>query len=436
MNHRAPSAGTTSSYAVRLLVGLLLALFVGLSLAATPASAATATGKVRGAIVQSGSSTPRTNVLWFDAGWRYLGTRKADAGGYSLTLKPGKYFLQFVDQRPAYDVTKNAPATVSVTVYTGSTTVRNVRMRRGASIGGKVLAGGKAAAGAKVVAANTSEQSFTTTADGKGNYALGGLPAGKYSVFTYDRKQTWVARSTYLGSVKGSKFRQVDLRLVTRAGNLLLDVYAGKEPARTTASVTAVSVRTGQFWTARVRQGSVTFKGLFPGRYRVQVPGIGNYLPATVSVRTEVRSQRLVFGSARLTKRGGWITGRIVDANHPTVGLSKAVVRLFDKNGKVLDTTTSSASGAYTLDGQLTTQYGLRVVAGPGPYSDYLGPGSGGNSTSYCKYAVTKVAVSLQTGKRTYAGNLLLKHQPDSAQDGEQCRTPAPTPTPTATPTP
>lgn len=420
-----PSARATSPHAVRVLVGLLLALLVGAALVAPTATAAAGSGKVRGAIVQADGATPRANVLWFDSSWTYLGARQATAGGYSLTLAPGRYYLQFVDRRPAYDVEKSAPTTVSVTVYAGRTTVRNVQMRRGASIGGRVVAGGKVAPGARVVAANTGEQSFTTTADSSGNYALGGLPAGKYSVFTYDRRQTWVARSTYLGQVEGSRFRQVDLRLTTRAGNMLVDLYAGNEPARGTVYVTAVSVTSGQFWTARASQGSVTFKGLYPGRYRLQVPGIGNYLPATVSVAASVRSQRLVFGSARLTQRGAWITGRVVDANHPTVGLAKASVRLVSAEGKVLDATTTSASGAYTLDGQLRTQYGARIVAGPGPYSDYLGPGTGGTSTSYCKYAVTKVATSLRTGQRTYAGNLLLAHQPDSAQDGEQCWTPA-----------
>lgn len=422
----APTAGTTSPTptAVRVLIGALLLLLVALVLPVTPAVAATGSGKVRGAIVQSGSATPRTNVLWFDSSWKYLGARQADAGGYSLTLKPGRYYLQFVDRRPSYDVQKSAPTTVSVTVKAGRTTVRNIRMRRGSSIGGKVLAGGKAAAGARVVAANTSEQSFESTADSKGNYALGGLPPGKYSVFTYDRKQTWVARSTYLGQVKGTAFRKVDLRLGTRAGNLLLDVYAGSEPVRTTASVTAVSVSSGQFWTARVRQGSVTFKGLFPGRYRVQVPGVGNYLPATLSVSAQVRSKKLVFGSARLTKRGGWVTGRVVDVNHPNVGLAKASVRLYSKSGQLLDSTTTSSSGAYTLDGQLTTQSGMTIVAGPGPYSTYLGPGTGGTSTSYCKYAVTKVtSVSLTTGRRTDAGDLALKHRPNSEQDGIQCWT-------------
>ena len=108
----------------------------------------------------------------------------------------------FVDQRPAYDVTKAAPANIKVTVRAGRTTTKNATMRRGAAITGTVKAGGKVAKGARVVAANTAEQSFEVKANGRGQFALGGLPAGNYSVFTYDRSKRYVAKSLWVPRMK------------------------------------------------------------------------------------------------------------------------------------------------------------------------------------------------------------------------------------------
>ena len=48
--------------------------------------------------------------------WNYIGQKAANGGGYSLSLPPGTYHLQFVDQRPSYDVTRYAPTDVKVTV--------------------------------------------------------------------------------------------------------------------------------------------------------------------------------------------------------------------------------------------------------------------------------------------------------------------------------
>lgn len=406
----------------RLVVVLVALVAIVAALAGSAAPSQAADPRVRGAIVQSGGGTPTVSLSWFASDWTYLGKRKVSGGVYSLSLKPGTYYLQFTDQRPSYDVTKNAPATVKVSVRAGATTVKNVRMWRGASIGGTVKAGGRVAAGARIIAANTDEQSFESTANSQGQYALGGLPPGNYSVFTYDRSREWVAKSTYLRGLKGPTYKNVDISLPKRAGKLLVDLYVGRSNYPGTAYVTAVSRETGQFWTAKASRGSVTFLGLYPGSYDLQVPGVGNYLAAKVHVPTKVVSSKVKFGSARLTKRGGWVTGTVVDKNKPMVPLGGATVRLLAADGHQLDTTTSDKTGAFTLDGQLTTQQGMTVVAGPGPYSDYLGQG-----TSYCKYRTGRITgVAIRTGERTGVGTLALPHLANDEQDGIQCRIVAP----------
>jgi uncharacterized protein (UPF0371 family) len=92
---------------------------------------------------------------------------------------------------------------------------------------------------------------------------------------------------------------------------------------------------------------------------------------------------------------------------------------LLDSDGQVVATDTSNSKGGFKLDGQIRTQKGMSVVAGPGPGSAYLGQG-----TSYCKYGTAKVRpVKVQTGKRTAVGDVALPHLPNSQQDGLQCWT-------------
>lgn len=394
--------------------------------AASSAALADQTGKVRGEILGPGGSQPDVRLTWFTEDYEFLGSRRTPGGAYSLTLPVGSYRLQFTDVRPTYDVKRFQPTDVAVEVTAAQTTTKTVRMTPGAAIGGTVRAGAKVAKGARVVVALADERTFSTTADKRGRYALGGIPSGKgYSVFTYDRARTWVAKSTYLRKLVAGTYTAVSPTLRTAGGTLLVDLYTGDgaydgDPV----SVTAVSRTTGQFWVARTRNGSVTFQGLFPGRYRLVVPGLDDYLPAEVNPAVRVRSKRTAFTDATLAVRGASVTGRVVDANRRAATLGRASVRLLDADGDVLDTTTAATDGTFLLDGQLTTQSGLTVVVGPDPNNPYLGQG-----TSYCRYAeATTAPFGVTTGDQTVLGDVALPHLPDAQQDGEQCHTPAPTP--------
>lgn len=399
-----------------LTVGLLASLLMVLG-QLSPASAAE-TGRVRGAIIGSQSGTPKVKLLWFARDWTYLGARKAYGGGYSLSLPPGTYHLQFVDQRPAYDVSKYAPSDITVKIRANDTTVAHVRMHRGSAITGTVRAGGKPAAGARLVAANVAEQSFETIANKRGEFAVGGLPPGSYSVFTYERSSSWVGKSLYLPGLKHGKVRNVAIALNRHAGGLLVDLYAGNGSLNKSIFVTAVSKRSGQFWTVRASHGTASFRGLFPGRYKLVVPGVGNYLGRTGSVRNgKVKPQRVAFGSFHLNRRGGWVTGTVVDREYPAYPLEGARVLLFDKAGTQVGEASSNAAGRFTFGGQLTTQGGLSVVAGPGLYSEYLGEG-----VHYCKFSRTRLGgISLTTGQGTAVGSVLLPHQPALEQDAVYC---------------
>lgn len=386
-----------------------------------PMSARAERGRVRGEILgPRGTAPPRVKVSWFTRDWEFLGTRKVYAGGYSLTLPAGTYRLQFVDQRPAYDTAKYRPVDATVRVRPAVTTVRTVRMKVGGSIGGTVRAGGRPAAGARVVAASPDERTFTTIADDRGNFALGGLPPGSYSVFTYDRRAQWVAKSSFVPKVRDGRFSSVSIRLTKRAGSLQLDIALGRRfYSGGGVTLTAISRATGQFWTARARGGSVQFRGLQPGRYRVVVPAIQDYLGTTVRVAARVRSGRTAFGSVRLTRQGARVTGRVVDRNRPENGLGGALVQLFAKDGQLLSRTTSRANGSFVLRGALRTQSGVRLVAGPSEESSYLGRGD-----SACRYASLRTTRKKLTAAQTLdLGGLGLPHLANSQQPGPQCHT-------------
>ncbi|MDN4173861.1 carboxypeptidase-like regulatory domain-containing protein [Nocardioides sp. SOB77] len=353
--------------ALALVVGLLASLVVAL-VPAAPAQAAN--GKVVGEVIGSQGRGVNVKMLWFDKDWRYLGARRVQGNIYSLSLKPGTYHLQFVDQRPSYDVTKYAPSDVRVVVRSGVVVQRNVKMRRGAAITGTVRAGGRTAGGARVVAANGNEQSYEVKANRKGQFAIGGLPAGSYSVFTFDRQETWVGKSLWVPGLKRGQASNVRIALTKRGGSLLVQLRrpdGGKMPG--SFFVTAVSKVTGQFWTQRARRGEVAFRNLFPGGYRLVAPGVGNYFARTANIQgARVHAGRADLASSfRWSQRGAWITGTVVDEADAETPMARAQVMLFDKFGTKLDETSTSSSGRFTLDGQLATQSGLKIVVNPEP---------------------------------------------------------------------
>jgi hypothetical protein len=409
--------GTSARRTAPLLLVLALVLgSLGLSALGSPSVAASAKGTVTGEVRPGGFPV---KMRWFDADWNYLGARKFTNGIYSLSLAPGTYYLQFTDERPAYDVDKFAPTDLKVRIRAGDFVQKNVRMQPGAAITGTVKAGGKVAGGARVVAANANEQSFETKANDKGQFALGGLPPGSYSVFTYERTKSWVGRSTYVKGLDAGGRSNIAIALNQRAGKLQVRLRADGQTVRDTVFVTAVSKSTGQFWTTRARRGTAVFAGLFPGKYRLVAPGVGNFLPQTGSIEGgKVPSN----GGADLvsvfewTKRAASVQGYVVNAEHPELDLEGARVRLFAEDGSLLGTARTDATGQFFIAGQLLTQTGVTAVVDPDPAngSAYLG-----KDPYKCQFGTTSVPdLALQVGQTTQVGDIPLPLLPPEQQAG------------------
>lgn len=384
------------------LVAALLAALVA-TVPGQAAQAADDKGLVNGAIKFPQHDQPGLKMLWFDGDWTYVGQKALGrVDGYSMWLEPGTYHLQFVDQRPSYDITKYAPTDIQVTVRASDITTRTVTMRKGAVITGTAKAGGKALGGARLVAANTARQSFSTTANSKGEFAIGGLPQGRYSVFTYDKRMEWVGKSAWAGAIKPGQAKNLAIRLTQRSGSMTVYLFTPDGRLRTTTPVTITSNKTGQWWTATARSGTAVFKGLYPGGYTLKFDGAGVWFARTGAVqRATVKSGQMAFGKFSITTRGGWITGTVVDSRDSSRALSGAVVQLWSADGTKLDETVSGDDGFYLLDGQLATQSGLDIVVQPGPYTDYLG-----EEPLRCQYiATTNTGFSVVTGEENWVAD-------------------------------
>ncbi|ANH36954.1 hypothetical protein I601_0502 [Nocardioides dokdonensis FR1436] len=371
------------------------------------------TTKVRGSI-KAADKGVKYRVRWFTKDWTYIDERKVTGGIYSLSLRPGTYYLQFVDLRPAYNVAKYAPTDIKVKVGNRSVQ-KNVRMKRGAAITGTVRAGGKVAGGAEVVAANAAEQSYRVTANKRGQFALGGLPAGSYSLFTYDRKKQYVGRSTYLAGMRLGQVRNTPITLGTRAGRLLVDLRTTDGTVKEKVFVTAVSKATGQFWTVKARGGEAIFAGLFPGKYRMVAPGVGSYLPQDGAIKgARVKSGKDDLASSfTWTKRGATITGAVIDEEHPDAPMEDVQVLAYAASGGLLGSATTDADGLFTITGAITTQPDVTVKIQPGGNNPpYL------QGTFYCKYGTASLpGVSVRTGEDTVVGILALPQLPTAQQD-------------------
>lgn len=384
--------------------------------AAAETARTTATGRVWGAVVGPDGDVPEVDVRIFAADWSYLRATRARGGAFSLRLAPGTYHLQFADRRPSYDISKYAPTDRTVTVTAGGSRFVSVRMQRGGFLYGTAYAGGALAKYATIKATNRYEQTYTTKADGRGRFALGGLPRTRYYVFTYDRTHTWVGPGIGTGRIDPGDGRGITPRLSTRAGRLIVGVDAGGQAVRGTV-VTAVSRRTGQFWTASARRGLVSFSGLAPGRYVLHVGGYGDWFGTTARPAVRVRSGKVAVTHVSLTRRGAQVTGRIVDAARPSVPLAEVQVLLYDAQGRQVGVRRTGSDGRFTFGGQLTTQTGMIVVAQPDPAngSDFLGV-----EPNRCRFTRAQTApFGVVTGEVRGLADLALPHA--TTQDRPSC---------------
>lgn len=341
---------------------------------ATTTAHAAENAKIRGYVTTSSGKAAKTMTVRLfrsdanDKNWTYLRQANVKASGVYeiMTNGPGRYHLQLVDRRPAYDL-KSYARIPNVNVNVGSTGVfRNVRVQTGGALGGTVKIKSKSkykgARYAKIRAIGNDGQIYEVQSDKRGQFALGGLPKGTYRVFAYDGSNRRVGKSKLVRNVKLRKFRQVSFKLKTKpsAYRGFITLGNGNSLARGAVTVTAVNQRTGEYWVRKINGGGLSLTGLTAGSYKLTIPDTNGHFGRTVSL-PYVGAGKTRAASVNLPIRGGTISGRVVDAvsRKPIPNIS---VRLIDSKGKTQQELPAKADGRFTLGGTIRPRTGMTVM--------------------------------------------------------------------------
>jgi 5-hydroxyisourate hydrolase-like protein (transthyretin family) len=361
----------------RLLAALLSSLVLAATLVGLSAPAQAQGGPhIYGYVTDaSGKAASTMTVRLFrsdadDSNWTYL--RKVNVSSKGIydveTDGAGRYHLQLVERRPAYDTRSYARVpNVNINVAT-TAVVKNVVVKRGGAVGGtikvRVKSHGKyrnrAAGSAKVRAISDDGQIYEVTADKSGRYALGGLPKNNYRVYAYDKRNRRVGTSKLARKVELGSFRKVSFVLRTSPASYQGFLTTGGTLAKGSVTVTAVNQRTGEYWVTKVSGGALSLTGLTPGRYVLTVPDTGGYFGRTVTLPS-LRAGQTRRPNVVLPTKAGTFSGTVVDATsgNPIPNVS---IQLKDKEGRVQQELTASSTGTFSIGGTLRAQSGVTVT--------------------------------------------------------------------------
>lgn len=273
----------------------------------TPPAPPPPTGRAVGRVVDAkGVGIGRAKVAVFDREWRWLREVTArPTGRFTLTLPPGLYRLQSSDSRPAWRTDRRAPADATVEIRDKRDSILTMTLRRGAHVTGTVTQTRRDRPAARALVRATDEvgRNFDVRTDGRGQFALGGLPRGTYRLWGYDRGRRWVGRTVKVGWLDRGDGRHVRVRMRTKAGGVNGYVMEGPRIARATTWVTAISRRTGQWWVVKARSGDLALRGLAPGRYTFVVTGTQEWQGRTIRPRRKVVAGRTHEMTLKLNRR-------------------------------------------------------------------------------------------------------------------------------------
>ena len=121
------------------------------------------------------------------------------------------------------------------------------------------------------------------------------------------------------------------------------------------------------------------------------------------------------FGKFTYTKRGGWVTGDLVDGGNPAYPLKKpfssapgSKVDLYSADGTPLASGFSDDNGHFAVQGQISSQTGATLVITTRHQS-----GGYMNGEGYCQFDEASVeAVSITIGRETAVGTIDVPRHP------------------------
>ncbi|MBS0646799.1 MAG: carboxypeptidase regulatory-like domain-containing protein, partial [Verrucomicrobia bacterium] len=210
--------------------------------------------------------------------------------------------------------------------------------------------------GATISAIQNNLTILSTTTDSGGNYKLGSLNPGIYTVqVTASHYQKGTSTITTLVG----QTLQLPFALISNAGSVsgqITDAVTGQAVASATVNLS----QNGSLVTSATTdsRGAYTLSGLVPGSYVLQVSAT-HYQSGSASVT--IVSDQTATANLVLTPNAGSVSGQITDAVTGQA-VASATINL-SQNGSLVTSATTDSRGAYTLSGLVPGVYTLQVSA-------------------------------------------------------------------------
>jgi hypothetical protein len=351
-----------------------------------------------------------------DGNGNFLTTTGLPTGTYYLAAVPfNDYLSEIYDDVPCHDCGGLATVTqgTAVAVTAGVTTSgRNFQLTRGGTISGRVVstAGAAAVTGIEVRAAGPDGAFGSDRTDASGQYAIGGLPAGEYVVWTIygagagagfvdeiypDRPCVGFCDDTlvrFLGQplplASEGSLPNIDFALAPAgsASGTVTDAGTGAPVANVSVHVATLQGGAYVGGGSAVTNGSGAFvvPGLSPGTYVAYTENTQGYIDemlgglpclgqcgglALLGTPFTVTGSAATGGLGFALDRGGRIAGTVSDASGGGP-VRNAYVTVHDRSGAAVAFAQSAVDGTYvTGAGLLPGTYYLAVRPAP-PYRE------------------------------------------------------------------
>ncbi|PWV92502.1 carboxypeptidase family protein [Paenibacillus cellulosilyticus] len=285
---------------------------------------------------------------------------QSDGSFVFISIREGSYYMNA-------SATGYTSATVGVSVLPGETAAVQLPLTPNPGrLAGKIIDdSGNPVAGAVIRAMDSNETIRNVAqADASGSYVLDLLPAGLITAIASATNHGNAVVSATIGP--GETVSSVNFTLASDPGSIagqVTDAISGEpiqgadiEIRSGTASGLAVAHVTAD------GAGNFLFDGLRPGTYTVIVSA-DRY--AANRIGAVVRSNQSTASNIALAPIFGDISGQVVDTTGNTVSSLDTRVRLFTKEGVLIDSIFVSPAGTFAIHNLLPGEY-LLVAASPG----------------------------------------------------------------------
>ncbi|WP_342045359.1 carboxypeptidase regulatory-like domain-containing protein, partial [Bacillus sp. OTU530] len=331
-----------------------------------------------GAVVQAGTITSRDVALEENPG-SIIGTvTPAIAGAIIQLFSADNIFIastsatpeglfQFNNITPSqYIITASAPnfatSIVGATVLPNQTTSVSITLQPNpATISGQITSStGQPVKDAiiKILDANETVIGIGST-DINGNYSIGNIPPGTFSVVVTAPNFSTVTSGITL--TPGETVSGVNIQLQPDPGSIAGQVIDQNENPINGVTI-IVRKGDGSFVTSVLTSpfGNYVVDGLAPGSYTV-IANKDNF--STESVGVIVISDQTTAANLTLTSVVGDVSGRVVDLNGNPVTGNNIQVKLLDSSGLVLRSFVAESDGTFSVLGLSAGRYFINISA-------------------------------------------------------------------------